>query len=434
MIERKRMPRWRPSIFSKLLAIMLGMVFILVLMVTVFFALVVFPSTLASSEHAVEQYARVLAASSPNLEAAMNIRKQINVEMRYQGPDGSWTTAEWLPTLDQVRKGGIKSSFGHQYHLERAPNGGTYLLVWNFREQMHAAHVKLLWMLLFLIVAVVFVAYSFQKRLLRPVQSLNDGVARMSGGELDIDLPVFTRDELGRLTTAFNQMVRRVREMIQARDQLLLDASHELRSPLTRMKVALALIAEDENKASLTSDVTEMETMISELLELERLRNPHGMRRQNQDLVLTLREVAQVFERRYPGVRFSARPDSIPLNIDGEKMRVVLRNLLENAFKYSLPDSRPVEVSVVQNDEAVTIRIEDDGQGIPDGQLDNIFEPFFRVDPSRSKKTGGYGLGLSISKRITEAHGGTIKAENNPGRGASFILRFPGGLESPLSS
>ena len=155
---------------------------------------------------------------------------------------------------------------------------------------------------------------------------------------------------------------------------------------------------------------------------------------QNQDLVPTLREVAQVFERRYPGVRFSAHPHTIPLNIDGEKMRVVLRNLLENAFKYSLPDSRRVEVSVVQNDEAVTIRIEDDGQGIPEEQLHNIFEPFFRVDPSRSKKTGGYGLGLSISKRITEAHGGTIKAENNPGRGASFILRFPSGLESPLSS
>src|SRR6266567_1983625 len=92
MIERIRMPEWRPSIFSKLLGIMLGMIVILVLMVTGFFALVVFPSTLSTSERAVEQYAQVLAASSPNLESARNIRRQINLDIRYEGPGASWTT------------------------------------------------------------------------------------------------------------------------------------------------------------------------------------------------------------------------------------------------------------------------------------------------------------------------------------------------------
>jgi signal transduction histidine kinase len=213
--------------------------------------------------------------------------------------------------------------------------------------------------------------------------------------------------------------------MIQARDQLLLDVSHELRSPLTRMKVALALMPADQNRNSLESDVIEMEIMISEMLELERLRNPHGLSRQNQDLVPILREVAQRFGRRSPGVRLSAHPEMILMKIDGERVRVVLRNLLENAFKYSLPDSQPVGVSATQNKEAVVIRVTDDGQGIPESQIAHIFEPFFRVDPSRSKKTGGYGLGLSISKRITEAHGGTITAENNRERGAVFILTFP---------
>ena len=425
MIERIRMPEWRPSIFSKLLGIMLGMIVILVLMVTGFFALVVFPSTLSTSERAVKQYAQVLAASSPNLESARNIRRQINLDIRYEGPGASWTTSDTLPTIEQVRKGKASASFGHRYHLEPAPNGGTYLFVWNIREQMHAAHVKLLWMLLFLIVGVVLVAYGFQKRLLRPVQSLNDGVARMSAGQLDIILPVFTQDELGVLTVAFNQMVRRVKEMIQARDQLLLDVSHELRSPLTRMKVALALLPEDDNKAGLDSDLNEMERMIAELLELERLRNPHGMHRHSQDLVPILHQVAQMFEKRSPGVRVATTPKPIIANVDSEKIRGLLRNLLDNAFKYSLPDSLPVDVSAVENHQAVIIRVKDDGQGIPEAQIANIFEPFFRIDPSRSKKTGGYGLGLSICKRIAEAHGGTIQVENNPGRGASFILTLP---------
>jgi signal transduction histidine kinase len=173
------------------------------------------------------------------------------------------------------------------------------------------------------------------------------------------------------------------------------------------------------------STVTEMETMISELLELERLRIPHAMRRRAQDLVPILHEVAHTFESKSPGVRVATNPRTILVNVDGDKIRTVLRNLLENAFKYSLPDSRPVDVSAFQNHQSVIIRVQDIGQGIPEAHMANIFEPFFRIDPSRSKRTGGYGLGLSICKRITETHGGTIHAENNPERGASFTLAFP---------
>jgi len=206
---------------------------------------------------------------------------------------------------------------------------------------------------------------------------------------------------------------------------LLLDVSHELRSPLTRMKVALALLPEDDNKASLDADVKEMETMISELLELERLRTPHGLRKQKQDVVPILHEAVQLFEKRAPAVRLIARPLTIVANVDREKLRTVLRNLLDNAFKYSLPDSQPIVLSVSEIQDCVVIRVQDDGQGIPDAERASIFEPFFRIDPSRSKKTGGYGLGLSMCKRIVEAHGGTIHIESNPGRGASFIVKIP---------
>ena len=94
------------------------------------------------------------------------------------------------------------------------------------------------------------------------------------------------------------------------------------------------------------------------------------------------------------------------------------------AVKYSLPDSRPVEVLASREDGTVEVRVTDDGPGIPEADLTHLFEPFFRVDRSRSKKTGGYGLGLSICKRIMEAHGGSISALNNPGRGATFTLTF----------
>src|SRR6266700_1943619 len=176
------------------------------------------------------------------------------------------------------------------------------IFVWNFGRGMRAVHMKLLWLLLFLMMAVVLTAYSFQKRLLRPVRSLDDGVKRLSAGHLDVVLPVLTRDEFGALTDAFNQMVRRVRQMIQARDQLLLDVSHELRSPLTRMKVALALLPDDENRTGMGTDLNEMEAMIAELLELERLRDGRGMRFEHQDLVPILRDLAKNYEPRLPGI------------------------------------------------------------------------------------------------------------------------------------
>ena len=133
------------------------------------------------------------------------------------------------------------------------------------------------------------------------------------------------------------------------------------------------------------TDLNEMEAMITELLELERLRDGRGIRCQRQDLVPILRDAA----------------------------------------KYSLPNSHPVQIFAEQNGEWVVVRISDNGPGIPDSDISNLFEPFFRVDRSRSKKTGGYGLGLSICKRVMEAHGGRIVVRNNAVRGASFILTLP---------
>src|SRR6185436_19750460 len=184
------------------------------------------------------------------------------------------------------------------------------------------------------------------------------------------------------------------------------DVSHELRSPLTRIKVALALLPEGEKTRRIAADVAEMEAMISELLELERLRDGRGIRTDRQDLVTIVHEVAKRFEDRPPGIRVVAPAQPVLLDVDGDRIRTVLRNLLDNAIKYSLPDSGPVEVSIDQDEETVLVRVTDDGPGIPEADLASLFEPFFRVDRSRSKKSGGYGLGLSICKRIMEAHGG----------------------------
>src|SRR5206468_2953649 len=161
------------------------------------------------------------------------------------------------------------------------------------------------------------------------------------------------------------------------------------------------------------------------LLELERLRDGSGIRTTRQNLVTLLDEVAEGFHDRSPGVRLSPGDREILLDVDPERIRTVFQNLLENAVKYSLADSHAVELSAARDNGSVVIRVSDDGPGVPDQYQANLFEPFFRVDRSRSKKTGGYGLGLSIAKRIVEAHGGSIAVANNAPRGASFIVTLP---------
>jgi len=424
--ERDLKPRIRGSVFVKLVAIMLTMAASLLLIVAGFFWLIIGPSLGISIEHFTKQYAGAIAATSPNLEEARRLRDRLDVQMRYEGPEGSWATDKELPTVTEVRNGVANlSSQGRDYYLAPAPNGGTYLFAWNLVLPMHAVHMKLLVMLLVLMAAVLVAAHIVLRILLRPVRWLGEGVERLGEGQLDVVLPVRTRDEFGVLTEAFNRMVRRVKEIVQARDQLLLDVSHELRSPLTRLKVALEFLPASENRVHMAADVREMELMVAELLELERLRDGRGIKTVRQDLLPILREVADDFKDRLPGVSVIASAGEIPLDIDGDKVRIVLRNLLENAFKYSLLDSRAVEVSVSLDDHVAMIRVRDDGLGVPENDIASIFEPFFRVDRSRSKKTGGYGLGLSICKRIMEAHGGGIAVENNGARGVSFVLTFP---------
>lgn len=420
-----RNPRVRVSIFARLLTIMILMAVTLLVIVSTFFVFFVFPGATAEAGQAFEQFSLGVAATSPDYPTAQALARRVHVQIRYEGPRGAWSTSPHVPTILDVKQGRAVSYLGHEYHLESATDGGSYLFVWDYGEHVRGLHAKMLWLLLFLVMGVVCTAYIFQRRLLRPVRLLDDGVTKLSTGDLNVAVPVVTRDEFGALTDAFNKMVGRVKQMIQARDQLLLDVSHELRSPLTRLKVALALLPEDENRAGMVDDLNEMEAMIAELLELERIREGRGLRPQRQDLVPLLRELGEAYKNPPPGVCLVTAFAEVHVDIDREKIRTVLRNLLENARKFSLPDSRPTEIDVAEEASAILVRVRDDGPGIPESDMANVFEPFYRLDRSRSRKTGGYGLGLSICKRIMEAHGGSIVVINNPGRGASFVLTFP---------
>jgi signal transduction histidine kinase len=404
---------------------MLAMAVMLLTLVVVFFLVYLGPVLNGSIDGVVHEYMHTVASARPTYERATEMASRSGVQTRYEGPDATWSTSEDVPSAADVRRRGHGLINRQHSFVIPVPDGGSYVFAWQIPERMYTAHLVVPVVVLLSVVAVVLAAHGVLKRVLLPVRLLGDGVARLADGQLDVVVPTRSSDEFGTLTDAFNRMVGRIKEMIRAREQLLVDVSHELRSPLSRLKVAVQFVGEADIKARMASDLAALDIMIGELLELERLRDGVGIKTTRQNLVMLLDEVVEGFHDRPPGVHFERATREILVEGDAERLRTVFRNLLENAVKYSLPESRPVELSATQDGDRVIVRVTDDGPGIPEDDKTNLFEPFFRVDRSRSKKTAGYGLGLSISKRIVEAHGGVIGVENNATNGASFIVTLP---------
>ncbi|HUO57304.1 MAG TPA: HAMP domain-containing sensor histidine kinase [bacterium] len=213
--------------------------------------------------------------------------------------------------------------------------------------------------------------------------------------------------------------------MMQAKDQLLTDVSHELRSPLTRMRIALEMTPEGKVRDSMTRAVVEMETMLNELLETQRLRSGHGKLSLGPlDLNRLSQEMVEKYKDRDPGLMFSKSSPSCVVTADEGRIRTVFQNIIENALKYSGEQKKAVILAVEEAMESTIVTFIDYGPGIPKEEQEKVFEPFYRVDKSRTKETGGYGLGLSLCLEIMKAHGGDIKLESEVGQGTKVSLFF----------
>ena len=265
------------------------------------------------------------------------------------------------------------------------------------------------------------------RRMFRPLRMLLKGVKEVSEGNLDFQFEVKGRHgEIHYLAESFNLMVQRIKEMVQSKNQLLLDVSHELRSPLTRLKLALEMTPKGKMKDSMLRDVLEMETMITELLETERLKNGNGkLALGSVDITVLTRETLAKFKSRKPGIKILGKTEPLVIQADEARVKTVLQNVLENALKYSTRRKKPVEVDFLQGEKEMLMTVQDFGQGIPPEDQEKVFEPFYRVDKSRTKDTGGYGLGLSLCREIMRAHGGDIRLESEPGQGTKVTLYFP---------
>ncbi len=369
----------------------------------------------------------------PSYERASALAHQVGLQIHFQNSDTSWSTSP--NTIDRRRihfrdwgdKPNIRGGMSHgRFFIEYRHDRGDFIFELSGEYEKNPALKWIHGLIVLSISLILLGAYVLIRRIMRPIKWLDTGVKEVGRGNLKHQVPVTKKDELGQLSLAFNTMTQDLDEMLIAKEQLLRDVSHELRSPLTRMKVALEFVKEGKTRELVQSDIQEMEEIITHILDTARIHHDHSrIKRREIDLAEVIRDVAAIYGQQQPGVIFSNKPSSVLCMADPEQITIVLKNILDNAIKYSREDSKAIQISTYAKDGWAFIEIQDKGIGIEPEALRYIWEPFYRADKSRSRDTGGYGLGLSLCKTIIEAHDGTIDIRSIPGKGTTVSLALP---------
>ena len=303
---------------------------------------------------------------------------------------------------------------------------------------------SLLYVLLSVFAAAITVSmllnYFLSFRAIKPLERLTSAAKEFSGGSFKEVEGIATGDEIEKLTHSFNDMGHRIRNMIgelrtehEKQKKFLDNVTHEIRTPLTNILGYADLISRVADEAQrekygsyIRDEGNRLVSMINNLLELSQLnRYELSVAKEETDLKALIEKVSSLMMDRAKkfGLDIITDLEQVSSNIDGAKIKQVLINLMDNAIKYS--EGNIIEISL-RREETIKIRISDNGIGIPEEDINNIMEPFYRVDKSRSRKLGGNGLGLSICRDIIKAHGGdmTIESKANQGTVVTISLQL----------
>src|SRR5499427_3718732 len=375
------------------------------------------------------------------------------------GPDGLEMLGRPLPHMlsgSPASAGGVNGSSGAGAIspiggalVLMAPGGGTYhVVIGPVRDsprlfgELELPGVPLS-ILVIALAASAGVCYFLARYLVAPVDRLRLAIRKMAAGDLEVRvLPALRgrHDDLGLLAADLDAMATRLRQLLEAKQQLLRDVSHELRSPLTRLQLALSLARREHSGserylARIAWEAERLEQLIARTLKLVRLERPANalIEQRSVDIGELLHNIAGdvASEADAAGCLINMQaPERLPVCGDPELLRSAFENVIRNAVRFS-PEGGVVVVRarhVTQRDrrETVEINVHDSGPGVPEKELGLIFEPFYRVDAARAQRgAAGEGLGLAIAARAVAAHGGTVSAHNICGGGLAVVVTLP---------
>ncbi|MES3015287.1 MAG: ATP-binding protein [Pseudomonadota bacterium] len=354
----------------------------------------------------------------PDVAKAQALTRSLPIRIRIDGPVVNWSSragepgeewhdrrrrdadrpaSTWRPT--RLLADGHRISFG----LASLPRG----------DDAPEDRARLIgWATLLALLVLVALAYARVRALLRPIDDIRAGAIRYGAGDFSQPIPARAHGELGELAQQVNGMADGLHGMLDAKRQLLLAISHELRSPLTRARLNAELVGEGGARDALLHDLAEMRDLITDLLESERLTGGHAaLHTEAVDLNALVREVGAG-----QPVTLELDPKMPTAKLDPTRIRLLLRNLIDNAQRHSADAPSPTIVTTWFDAGALTLTVRDHGPGVDEAQLPLLAQAFHRPDSARQRTTGGVGLGLYLCRLVAQAHGGSLHLRNaHPG-------------------
>lgn len=284
--------------------------------------------------------------------------------------------------------------------------------------------------LILLFLGLLLIPYSLY--IIRPFDKLMKSIKQVSEGNFATVVEVKKQSEFSELADAFNTMTNKIQEMIQEKQRLIADVSHELRSPLTRMRVGMEILQKDPEgrKKYIEKAITEIDTlntMIQEILDISKLELDYNLNLEETNFIDFIKDSLEnnqiLFQEHALTIKTDFTNEKVLIKMDLKLMERVMNNIFSNLIKYA-PKASLVELVIKKEADKVFFSIKDQGSGIKPEEYEKIFEPFYRTDDSRSRKTGGTGLGLAIVKKIINYHNGKVWV-SSPNEGETgLVLNF----------
>lgn len=275
-----------------------------------------------------------------------------------------------------------------------------------------------------IILSILFIVglHFFIRKYLRPVQLMKNRIESLEDGDLQSKIEIIGEDELADLSHSMNKLIEDINILLENKHQLLLEVSHELRSPLARMQLLIAMSPEHKNLDKLKEEIEILEGMISNLLLSDRLSLPYSkLELEKYSTHEIVNKVMDMFPVNRKRIKIDNHIPDEKVYIDATKFTLALRNLLDNAIKYS-SENMEIYLIIVKKDD-VEFRVKDLGIGVSKENIHMLTKPFYQADQTVSTK--GFGLGLTICKKIIESHKGKLRIESEKEKGSCFILHLP---------
>ncbi len=297
------------------------------------------------------------------------------------------------------------------------PENVLQVIVREKRLFSSTTYIFVMWMVGFSLL-LLGIAVVFLRNQMKPIKQLATAAEKFGRGQEVSDFKPTGAQEIRSASRAFHDMKHRISRQISQRTEMLAGVSHDLRTPLTRMKLQLEMMPSGDDKKNLQSDVEDMRNMVEGYLAFARGQEAETVKPVN--LVSLIKEVVENARRQGTHIDLDS-PDEISTSVRPNSFKRCLTNLVENSRRYATE----IRLNVQQNKDHIDIVIDDNGPGIPRNRRVDVFKPFHRLDTSRNSETGGSGLGMTIARDVVHGHGGQIRLSESPAKGLRVELFFP---------